>query len=94
MQSDDLPRRIRLMAEYGADPVWTDSGELDLDDLPISPRLRRRLREWAALYDTLPATKFRFQTPGGQRAFNEAGTRLARDLQAELGPDYQVEFLR
>ena len=80
------------MAGYGADPVWTDHGEANLDELPISPRLRRRIREWAAAHDTLPTTQFRFQTPGGQRAFNHTGRRLARELGAELGPDYRVEF--
>jgi hypothetical protein len=81
------------MADYSADPIWSDAGGEDLDDLPISERLRRDLRAWGALHDTLPKTKFRFQTGGGPRAFSEAGRRLTKQLAAELGPDYTVTYV-
>jgi hypothetical protein len=91
--SSDAPRRLRVMADYGADPVWSDWGGEDLNDLPISSRLRRDLRAWAALYDTLPATKFRFQIPGGARGFNDTGERLTQQLAGELGPDWVVTYV-
>lgn len=81
------------MAEYGADPVWSEWGGQDVDDLPISWRLRRDLRAWAALYDSSPGTKFRFQTPGGARGFTDTGKRLTKPLAAELGPDWTVTYV-
>ena len=93
VMSSDTPRRLRVMAEYSADPVWSDEGGEDLDDLPISLKLRRDLRAWAALYDTLPGTKFRFQTRGGTRGFNDTGKRLAKQLASELGPDWVVTYV-
>ena len=81
------------MADYGADPVWSESGAEDLDDLPISSKLRRDLRAWAGLYDTLPATRHRFQTPGGARGFNDTGKRLAKQLAGELGPEWVVTYV-
>ena len=92
--SSDTPRRLRVMADSSADPVWSDGGGgEDLDDLPISWKLRRDLRAWAALYDTLPGTQFRFQTPGGARGFNDTGKRLAKQLASELGPDWVVTYV-
>src|SRR4051812_23882703 len=91
--SSDAARRLRVMAEYGADPVWSDWGGQDLDDLPISWKLRRDLRAWAALHDTLPGTKFRFQTPGGAKGFNDTGKRLTKHLAGELGPDWVITYV-
>lgn len=91
--SSDAPRRLRVMAVYGADPVCSEWGGEDLDDLPISGKLRRDLRAWAGLYDSLPATKFRFQTPGGARGFNDTGKRLAKQLAGALGPEWVVTYV-
>jgi hypothetical protein len=93
MQANEDVPRLRVMAEYSADPIWTDAGEVDLQSLPISDRLRRDLRTWADLFDTLPATKFRFQTPGGRKGFNQTGRQLAHRLEQELGHAYTVEYV-
>ena len=90
--NEDLPL-LRVMADYSADPIWTAAGEVDLDTLPISDRLRRDLRTWADIFDTLPATKFRFQAPGGRSGFNQTGRQLARRLEQELGHAYTVEYV-
>jgi hypothetical protein len=76
---------LRVIADYGADPVWSDLGGEDLDELPIYERLRCDLRAWAALYDTFPETKFGFQTrvaPWLQRT----GKRLASSSPPSSGP--------
>jgi hypothetical protein len=39
----DAPRDLRVMADYGADPIWFDWGGENLNDLAISDRLRRDL---------------------------------------------------
>ena len=38
---------LRVFPDYTADPVWCSEGMVDLDELSISDRLRRDLREWA-----------------------------------------------
>jgi hypothetical protein len=46
-------RRLVLMTDYSADPIWDgESGAmLDLDRLPLTASTRARLREWARRWE-------------------------------------------
>ena len=63
---DPMPTRVRVMADYSADPLWDESpsggGMLRLDEMPLSPDLRRRLRAWADNHDRLLGV--RLEWPG------------------------------
>lgn len=100
---DDEPvvRRIRLMADYAAFPLWAGSSEdtwddpawagmLEPDDLPLSPSLVAALWAWAARYEELNRPPFRWTSREGQRAFLVEGRRLLTRLRLELGPGYEV----
>lgn len=39
-------QRLRLFPEYGAGPLWSRAGPLDLDRIRFSDELVRRLRAW------------------------------------------------
>ena len=80
------------MADYGADPVWMDDGEANLDMLAISERLREGLRAWARRHDELLGPQFEVRERGRYRQWVAEGRRHARDLQAELGAEYQVTY--
>ncbi len=87
-------RRYKLMAEYSAFPIWDISGDgpygwqymVDPETLPISDRLRTDLEAWAAFYECPSGSR------RGRKGWYAQGRRLARDLQAELGPDCEVVF--
>lgn len=86
------------MADYGCWPLWELSseavGNIDPDDLPISPQLRHKLLEWARLYDETLKEDYPpdsgFKSPALELAFKQSGRELARRLQEELGPEYLV----
>lgn len=76
------------MADYGADPLWDREGVMaDLTELPVSPALILRLRDWAGWYE-------RNDEWGGvadRIAFSAAGHLIARAIKAEL-PDWTVIY--
>jgi hypothetical protein len=87
------PVRIRFFAEVGADfALWdpnnTYVGELE-DRLPMSPDLSARIKDWAIRH---------YRHDGGERrmsesefhAFVDEGRALSEELQAELGPEFNV----
>jgi len=81
-----LIKRIVLMPEYAAPPLWTDRGPVTPDDLGLSPHLSQEIRAWAT----------EWHHGGGQESseqeFVARGDRLARDIQAELGPSVTVVY--
>ena len=87
------------MPDYGCWPVWEPGGEpyaLEEEDLPISPALRERLWEWAGRFDAILDHDYppdsAFASPAEEERFREDGRVLARDLAAELGPGFTVEY--
>jgi len=91
-------RTLKLMADYDCWPLWEASpgliGNVDPGDLPISQSLNDRLARWATDFD---ATLDRdnpiqsgFSTSEDEAAFLARGTALGTELQAELGPTFQV----
>lgn len=91
-------RRLRVAADHGAFPVWDldDGGMVDPETLPIDADLRARLHQWADRFDATldwddpAATKSPSQA--WRRRFHADGVALARALQAQLGPAYDVQF--
>lgn len=84
--------RLRLMADYTADPVWTDEGMGDLEDLPISARLRKELREWAHEWKLILGPSFEVREKDRYRRWTASGERHALHLEKELGPAFEVEY--
>jgi hypothetical protein len=98
---DDEPvvRRMRLMAEHDAFPLWADPHEgtwgdpwrgESPEDLPLSPSLVAALWAWTEQYGQLERRQFRWTSRDGRRAFLVEGRRLLRRLQQELGPGYEI----
>lgn len=86
------PQRLQVFPDHAADPVWADDGMVDLDDLPISQRLRDALRAWAREWERLLGPRFEVTEKDAHAAWLEVGRRHARHLQGELGPEWQVEY--
>ncbi|KQU68828.1 MULTISPECIES: hypothetical protein [unclassified Phycicoccus] len=83
---------LTVMADWNADPVWTKQGMVDLETLPLSPRLTADLLAWARRWEELHD---RTRTAPQQDSYSDwvsSGRRLSRDLQLELGPAYDVEY--
>lgn len=79
-------------------PVWEDEEDgvcdIDPDTLPISSALKQDLIDWADQLDS----SLDWNDPAGTvwpsgfwACFNERGADLAKRLQDELGPEFQVE---
>jgi hypothetical protein len=86
------PQRLRVFPDWSADPVWADDGMVDLDDLPVSGRLRDALRAWAREWERLLGPRFEVTEKDAYAAWLDAGWQHARHLQAELGRDWTVEY--
>lgn len=91
-------RRLRVAVDYGAFPVWDldDGGMVDPTTLPVDADLVARLQAWADRFDATvdwddPAAAT-LPSPAWRRRFDSDGRALARDLQAQLGPAYDVRF--
>lgn len=86
------PQQLKVFPDYFADPVWAEDGMVDLDDLPISTRLRDGLRAWAREWERLLGKQFEVREKDAYAAWLEVGRQHARHLQAELGPEWTVEY--
>lgn len=80
------------MADWDADPVWDKQGMVDLETLPLSPRLTADLLAWARRWEQLHDKGSRVREQESYAAWVTSGRRLSRDLQLELGPAYDVEY--
>jgi hypothetical protein len=88
-----MTRHITLQCDYTADPLWSDDGAMiKADRLPLSRPLINRLRAWAAVYDGLMKTGFRWRSRDAYDAFITEGRNLLPLVQAELGEDFEVEL--
>ncbi|MFB9236576.1 hypothetical protein ACFFWC_13615 [Plantactinospora siamensis] len=89
-----------MMADYGCFPLWlrrpASSENTDPTSLPISTGLVDGLMAWAQRYDATldedDPTASGFPDARSELEFREEGLRLARQLAAELGPRYLVEY--
>jgi hypothetical protein len=92
--------KIKLMADYGCDPLWwADAdkvGNIDPAKLPLSQETINHLRKWATAYNAT----LNWQDPGNspdlspeaEAAFEQEGISLWKQLQKELAPNYEVIY--
>ena len=73
MTDSDDQLQLRVMWDWHAFPVW---GHVDVDGLPISDPLRRRLQEWSDARTSAGGS-----IPDG---WDQEGRRLAAQLRNEL----------
>ena len=96
-----MPKRIKLMADYGCDPLWWmvgsgKAGDIDPTTLPLKPETIERLQKWAAIYDGIlnqddPASSD-FENSAAELAFDREGIKLWHLLRKELSPEYEVSY--
>ena len=92
---------LRVMADYGAVPVWAlrkrrfganrDIGMVAAERLAISSELKNDLQSWADVFDANGLRAAWSGTPEHAR-WVEAGRVLAARLDDELGPRYEVFY--
>jgi hypothetical protein len=80
-------KTIKLMADYGCFPLWWASGEvgnIDPNDLPLSPELRQLLADWARAFDQTLNQDYPpdsgFKSEVDEVEFKQQATRLAAQL--------------
>jgi hypothetical protein len=92
---------VHVTADYecsGLEVRWTDDPQQQLliavpEELGISPILCSRLRCWQRWFDgvfELCGVEERFEVLGER--FDEIGQQLAKQVAAELGPDFRVLY--
>lgn len=87
------------MADYGCDPLWwvdAGIGNIDPTKLPLSEDRIKRLYKWAEVYNNTlnwddPASSSLPNTEA-EKAFEQEGINLWRQLQKELEPNYEVVY--
>lgn len=93
---------LSVMAEYGAESLWLRPAagghreNVPPDALPISVSLREQIVAWTKTYQATlnwndPGSS-RFSSESSKRAFVLEGAAIARALQVELGPEYDVHY--
>ncbi len=93
-------QKLRLAPEYCCFPLWWNDGiqfgDLDPNELPLSPALVAELMQWSdtfdAIYNQDDFARSGFATLAEEQQFAEQGLILAQRLQAELGAEYQIEY--
>jgi len=97
---------LKLMFEWGGGSLWAgndaafeafDVGAIE-DDLPLSDETRRRLEELSVWHDTA----LDWDDPGGPgpwppeayERFDQAAAEVLETIRAELGRDFQVDYVR
>lgn len=93
--------KIKLMADYGCDPLWWADedkvGNISPAKLPLSPNTIKRLLDWAAAYNATlnwadPADSPGFPKEKAEAAFEAEGISLWQQLMEELAPNYEVSY--
>lgn len=86
---------LRVFPDYCADPVWADTGMVDLDSFDVTDWLRDELRQWARDWEELLGVREHrcavVDAPA-YRVWRRRGWELSQRLQAEVGDSYAVEF--
>lgn len=97
MAKSQKRRTLKLMADYGAWPLWdSEAPEYNVDPktLPLSEETKRRLVAWAQVYDATLNQEYppdsAFPSQEAERAFRREGSLLMQQLRSELGSDYEV----
>lgn len=94
--SEGVAIRLRVFPDYAADPVWADTGMVDLDSLSISDDLVTALRAWARAWETLmgvEAARYEIDDVAAHETWQRQGRHLTLRLQRELGSTHRVEYV-
>jgi hypothetical protein len=90
--------RIKLMTDYNYYPLWDldDVGDIDPTELPLSEATIERLLNWQKIYDGIidwddPASAG-FASAQEEIAFEREGISLWKQLQKELGDEYEIVY--
>ncbi|WP_432571131.1 hypothetical protein [Kineococcus sp. SYSU DK005] len=96
----EKPIPVLLAPGFGGDPLHFRSptlqtiGNLDLDRLPLSSRLKDELRAWEHLVQQAHAA---LKTPAAERNLRTWAIQAREDLlprlREELGANYDVQFI-
>ncbi|MFF5078745.1 hypothetical protein ACFY36_16960 [Actinoplanes sp. NPDC000266] len=86
-------RRIRLMADHWAFPLWADDGMLSPGDLPLSAGLEARLERWGDRYSAELGPEFEWPSEEARMAFIAEGRQLHALVSRELGDLYQIIYV-
>lgn len=90
---------LKVEADYTADPIWCNicGWNLDIDDIPLSNKLKEAFLEWALAYDKLidrdivKAVNNKDET---LEKHNEKGFELTEKLKKELSAKFSVVFVK
>ncbi len=95
---NNLPARLRVMAEYSSSGIWViDPGEfspfrhgmISYEQLGLPESLADEFKSWIAMYNNrLPDRK----TEINLQEFDRIGKDLAKKLKAFVGPNVYVEY--
>ncbi len=91
--------KIKLMADYGCDPLWwvnADIGNIHPIKLPLSEDSIKLLDKWAEVYNNTlnwddPASSS-LPNIEAEKAFEKEGIDLWKQLQKELESNYEVVY--
>ncbi|MDB9513960.1 hypothetical protein PN499_22425 [Kamptonema animale CS-326] len=95
-----MSKKIRLMADYGCDPLWWNEpdevGDIDPAQFALHPETINRLYNWVQAYDA----RLNWDDPGNSpdltqeksEAFEAEGISLWKQLRQELSPHYEVLY--
>ncbi|WP_207265833.1 hypothetical protein [Pseudomonas sp. GW101-3H06] len=94
--------KLRLTNEYLAGPIFcpdTDRmGHVDIEDLPLSQKLKSKIIEWDSEYQATFNSDYPpdsgFITPEAELRHIAEGEKLAKLIQQELEKNYTVEYCR
>ena len=95
-----MPKKIRLMTDYGCYPLWWDEpdqvGDLDPESLPLTQETIQRLYHWADAFEArlnlADPSDSPEVTPEEVERFEWEGLSLWKQLHQELAPDYEVVY--
>lgn len=85
-------RFVTIAGDYTASGVWNKQGQcMDVDDLPISTALKRRIDAWQDWYNECDDLD-QEDKPAPWAAFSAQGLDIAKAVKAEL-PTWTVEYV-
>ncbi|QOV10217.1 hypothetical protein [Viridibacillus arvi] len=88
---------LKVEADIGADPIWCNKcySNFDIEDVPISIKLKVELQEWILQYGKWIDWKNDGIVPNGvelEEIHNKEGLILTEKVQKELAGKYKVSF--
>ena len=91
-------QRIKLMPDYSCYPLWDrdDGGDIEPWELPLREATIERLLNWQKIYEGIidwddPASAG-FASAQEEIAFEREGISLWKQLQKELGNEYEIVY--